>query len=108
MDEPLFHQRADEAINGLYRKLAEATDDFEFDVDLNAGALAIEFEEPREKYVVSPNAPVRQIWVSALTKSFKLEWNDARGAFVLPDTGQTLEEMMVWAMRTRLGAEFAL
>ena len=71
---PEFHRQADAAISDLYNKLAAATDDFEFDVDMNAGALAIEFEEPPGKFVVSPNTPVRQIWVSALTRSFKVDW----------------------------------
>jgi frataxin-like iron-binding protein CyaY len=35
--------------------------------------LQIVFEEPAPaKFVVSPNAPVRQIWVSALSRSYKL------------------------------------
>ena len=33
--------------------------------------------------MVSPNAPVRQIWVSAHSKSFKLDWDAAKEAFVL-------------------------
>ena len=108
MDDQEFARRADGAIGDLYRKLAAATDDFEFDVDMNAGALAIEFDEPHEKFVVSPNSPVHQIWVSALTKSFKLEWRPEGGAFVLPETGQTLEALMVSAMRQRLGPAFSL
>ena len=108
MEDQEFAQRADAAIAGLYQKLAAATDDFEFDVDMNAGALAVEFEEPHEKFVVSPNAPVRQIWVSALTRSFKLDWRPEASAFVLPETGQTLEALMVSAMQKRLGPAFAL
>ena len=51
-------------------------------VKLNAGALAIEFETPPAKFVVSPNSPVSQIWVSAQSKSFKLDWDAARGAYL--------------------------
>jgi iron donor protein CyaY len=108
MEDQEFQRKADEAITGLYDKLARATDNFEFDVDMNAGALAIEFEEPPEKYVVSPNAPVRQIWVSALTRSFKFDWKPDAAAFVLPETGETLEALVVLAMRKRLGPEFHL
>ena len=50
-------------------RLAAASDRFDFDSDINAGALTVEFEDPRERFVVSPNAPVRQIWVSANVKS---------------------------------------
>ena len=39
---------------------------------------------PRDaKFVVSPQAPVRQIWVSAMSRSFKLQWDADRSAFVL-------------------------
>jgi CyaY protein len=33
---------------------------------------------------------VRQIWISALSTSFKLDWNATAGAFVLPRTGEKL------------------
>jgi frataxin-like iron-binding protein CyaY len=58
--------------------------------------------------VVSPNAPVRQIWVSAHSKSFKLDWDDARQAFVLPSTKQTLAEMMAEAIGQQLGESVVL
>jgi iron donor protein CyaY len=94
MDEQEFKNRSEEALQGLYKKLAKASDDYDFEPDFNSGALSVEFEEPKAKFVVSPNAPVRQIWVSAHSKSFKLDWNAERKAFVLPDTGQNLQEMM--------------
>jgi CyaY protein len=53
--------------------------------------------------VVSPNAPVSQIWVSAHSKSFKLDWDPARGAFVLPVTGQSLAELIGSAIGQQLG-----
>src|SRR5271154_4077788 len=93
MDDQEFQTHAGEALHDLYKRLNAASDGGEFEADFNAGALAIEFEEPPAKFVVSPNAPVRQIWVSAHSKSFKLDWNAGRGAFVLPATKQTLVEM---------------
>jgi CyaY protein len=44
--------------------------------------------------VVSPNAPVRQIWISARVKSFKLDWDEAQSAFVLTADGRTLLRLM--------------
>ena len=42
------------------------------------------FEEPEPaKFVVSPNAPVQQIWLSARMRSYKLAWSDDAGTFVL-------------------------
>lgn len=78
----------------LFSALVTASDEHDFEVDENGGALTVEFEEPRAKFVVSPNAPVRQVWVSALTRSFKLDWDVARQEFVLPDSGQSLLELM--------------
>jgi CyaY protein len=107
LGEQEFQIKCDEAVSSLYSRLAEASDEFEFDVDMNNGALTVEFEEPRERFVVSPNSPVRQIWVSAHTTSFKLDWDAARAAFVLPSTGETLAEMMASAIRKRI-PEFSL
>ena len=108
MDEHEFRTRADHALNSLYKKLAAATDDYEFKADFNAGVLSIEFEEPKAKFVVSPNAPVRQIWVSAHSKSFKLDWDSVKNAFVLPATNQTLDELIRSAIERQIGEEMGL
>jgi iron donor protein CyaY len=108
IDEPEFRRRADASLEQLYRRLVEATGQHEFDVDMNAGALSVEFEDPPERFVVSPNAPVRQIWVSAHTKSFKLEWDPAKAEFVLPETRQSLMALMASAIATRLGEPVTL
>jgi len=108
MDDQLFRNRADEALGDLFRRLSAASDRFPFEADFNSGALAIEFEEPPAKFVVSPNSPVRQIWVSAHSKSFKLDWEDARGAFVLAPSKQTLVEMIGEAIGQQLGETVSL
>jgi iron donor protein CyaY len=103
MTDSEFSLRSDAALADLNKALLKAADEFEFDPDFQAGALTVEFEEPKEKYVVSPNAPVHQVWVSARVKSYKLDWEDARGAFVLPATGQTLKELMADLLEQRVG-----
>jgi len=108
MDDQEFQKRADQELNSLYRKLTQASDHSDFEADFNSGALAVEFEDPPAKFIVSPNSPVRQIWVSAHSKSFKLDWDGARGTFVLPDSGQTLAELMQSAISQQLGEEIAL
>lgn len=108
MDEQEFKTRADTALESLYKKLSAASDQYDFEPDFNAGALAIEFEQPKAKFVVSPNTPVRQIWVSAHSKSFKLDWVPARTAFVLPETGETLDELIGSAIGQQVGAEVRL
>ena len=108
MDEQEFRDRADEALGALYRRLSTAADEFDFEADFNSGALAIEFESPPGKFVVSPNAPVRQIWVSAHSKSFKLDWDTVQSAFVLTSSGQTLIELVSDAIGQQLGEEVTL
>src|SRR5262249_54424722 len=108
MEEQEFRARADQSLNDLYRRLAAAADRHDFEADFNAGALAIEFETPPGKFVVSPNTPVRQIWVSAHSKSFKLDWDNAQSAFVLSTSGQTLAELVAGAISQQLGEEVSL
>ena len=108
MDQQEFKKRADETLQKLYRRLAAACDEADFEVDFNAGALAIEFENPPAKFVISPNSPVSQVWVSAHSKSFKLDWDDVQDTFVLENTGQTLTELIQDAITKQLGEEVTL
>jgi CyaY protein len=108
MDEQDFKNRADEALSHLHRALIGAADDYGFDVDFNAGALSVEFEDPPAKFVVSPNAPVRQIWVSAHAKSYKLDWDIVENAFVHGESKDTLKELVEKAISKQLKEEVSL
>jgi CyaY protein len=103
MDELEFRDRSEEALTVLQRALEHASDRYDFEVDRSHGALAIEFEEPPAKFIVSPNAPVRQIWVSARVKSFKLDWNSAQSEFVLPADGRSLRQLIADVVSEQLG-----
>src|ERR1700747_1407620 len=105
MDDQEFKTRADEALTALHKRLLAASDDFDFEADFNSGALAIEFESPPGKFVISPNSPVRQIWVSAHSKSFKLDWDAVQNGFVLTSTGQTLVDLVADAISQQIGEE---
>jgi len=107
MDEQAFRIHSDAALDHLFRALT-ASNDFPFEADLNNGALTIEFDDSPAKFVVSPNSPVRQIWVSALTTSFKLDWDESRQAFVLPATGRTLRQLMGDVISQQLGETIEL
>ena len=108
MDEQDFKKRADEALSLLHRALLGAADDYGFDVDFNAGALAVEFEDPPAKFVISPNTPVRQIWVSARAKSYKLDWDIVENTFVHSESGETLKEVVENAISKQLKEEVSL
>jgi len=105
MDEKDFQKRCDVAFEGLRRRLQEVGDVHGFEVEGGSGKLEVLFEEPEEtKFVISPNTPVRQIWISALSTSFKLAWSDAAGAFVLEKTGETLMQLMGRLLTEQLGS----
>ena len=106
-DEQEFRARSEAALISLQRALERASDRHDFEVDSNAGALSIEFDDPPAKFVVSPNAPVRQIWVSARVQSFKLDWNDAASAFVWTD-GRTLQQLIADLVSAQMGEKVEL
>jgi CyaY protein len=92
MDELEFRRVAEAALDALLQHLIvlEAQPDANFEVEGQGGLLNVLFEEPAGKFVITPNAPVRQIWISALSTSFKLDWDQAASAFILPRTGEQL------------------
>lgn len=84
MTEQEFRLRADAALEELRQALLPLADEADIEVDLRNGVLQLVFEEPTPaKFVVSPNAPVQQIWLSALARSFKLGWSDDAATFEL-------------------------
>src|SRR5579871_2308387 len=102
MDDQEFRDRADETLQSLYRKLLAASEASDFEADFNGGALAVEFEDPPAKFVISPNSPVRQIWVSAHSKSYKLDWDNVEAAFVHSESGDTLKRLIEKAISKQL------
>ena len=93
LTEQEFRVKSDEALESARRALLPLADDEGFEIELQNGVLNLVFEEPSEmKFVVSPNAPVRQIWVSAMARSYKLSWSPDRSAFALD--GETLPQLL--------------
>jgi len=91
--EQEFRVKSDAALEDARRALLPLADAEAFEVELQNGVLNLVFEEPAEgKFVVSPNAPVRQIWVSAMARSYKLAWAPELGAFALD--GETLPKLL--------------
>jgi len=93
LTEQEFRVRSDEALEQARRALLPLADQAGFEVELQNGVLNLLFEEPGDaKFVVSPNAPVRQIWVSAMARSYKLAWAADQTAFALD--GETLTQLL--------------
>ena len=106
LDERDFQKKCDAALEELKRRLLEAGDAHGFDVEGESGKLEVIFEEPEPaKFVVSPNTPVREIWISALSTSFKLSWSDTENRFLLQKTGEDLTSVMSRVISQQLGEE---
>jgi iron donor protein CyaY len=102
LSEQEFRVKADEALESAQRALLPLADTEGFEVELQNGVLQILFEEPTEaKFVVSPNAPVRQVWVSAMARSFKLPWSSNTSTFALD--GEPLNTLLTRLVRQHLG-----
>ena len=105
MDDQLFRKRADEALGLLKKSLIAAEDSAEIEVEDQAGALHVSFEDPPAKFIISPNAAASQIWISALSTSFKLDWADEVEDFVLAKTGEKLKPLVARLINQQLGEE---
>jgi len=102
LSEQEFRVKSDAALEGARRALLPLADTEGFEVELQNGVLQVVFEEPTEsKFVVSPNAPVRQIWVSAMARSYKLSWSPELSSFALD--GEPLPTMLDRLAKTFLG-----
>jgi len=105
LSEHEFHARCDAALDSLRKRLLELSDEHGFEVEGQSDRLDLLFEDADEtRFVISPNAPVRQIWISALTTSFKLGWSEAAGTFLLEKTGETLPQVMSRILSQQLGS----
>jgi CyaY protein len=103
LTEQEFRVKSDEALEQARRALLPLADAEGFEVELQNGVLNLVFEEPTDtKFVVSPNAPVRQIWVSAMARSYKLAWSPEVNAFALD--GEPLPQLLDRLTRTFLQA----
>jgi CyaY protein len=94
LTEAEFRSHVDRELETLKKHLYEEETGGDFEVEEQGGVLNVIFEEPAAKFVVTPNTPVRQIWISALSTSFKLDWSVEEGAFMLGKTGELLLELV--------------
>jgi iron donor protein CyaY len=102
LTEAEFRTHCDAALNHINRSLDPVVDEHDIEVNLQNGVLTIEVAEPNPgKIVISPQAPTRQVWISAQSTSFKLDWSG--DAFTLPSTGETLDLLVGRLVGEQLG-----
>ncbi|HTR65719.1 MAG TPA: iron donor protein CyaY [Terriglobales bacterium] len=104
LDENEFRKQSEGALESLNKSLITAEESAEFEVEDQSGALHISFEDGT-RFVISPNAPVRQIWISALATSFKLDWSDSEQGFVLLKTAEPLKPLVARLINQQLGED---
>jgi CyaY protein len=104
LSESEFRSRCDDAFDRLNRALNDVAEEYDVEILFQNNVLSIEVEEPNPgKIVISPQAPTRQIWISAQAKSFKLDWSGS--AFVLSATGETLNQLAGRLIALQLGVD---
>ncbi len=89
-----FSRQSEQSLNSLRQALIKAEENANFEVEDAGGALHIAFDDPPAKFVISPNSAVNQIWISALSTSFKLDWSAENKDFVLSKTGESLKSLV--------------
>src|SRR5215813_3749351 len=104
LTESEFRSRCDQAFDRLNRALGVVAEQYDAEVLFQNNVLSIEIEDPNPgKIVISPQAPTRQVWISAQSTSFKLDWTGS--AFVLQSTGETLNQLVGRLVGEQLGTE---
>ena len=96
MDELEFRRTAESALEALKRHLIQREEEADagFEVEEQNGVLNVLFDDPPGKFVITPNTPVRQIWISALSTSFKLDWDAKASTFVLQRTREQMTPLV--------------
>src|ERR1700675_3673769 len=108
LDETTFRRHCDAAIEALKKSLIAQEEEGGFEAEEQNGVLKILFEEPPGKFVITPNTPARQIWISALSTSFKLDWSESYTDFVLGQSGETLLPLVARLLTQQTGNAVAL
>lgn len=98
-----FRHHSEKSLQSLKQALIRAEEEADFEVEDSAGALHISFDDPPAKFVISPNSAVNQIWISALSTSFKLDWSEEKQDFVLARTGEALKPLVARLVNEQAG-----
>lgn len=88
MEEKRYRQLVDEAFARIDAAFEEADPDLA-ESSLSQGTLTITFKN-RHRFIVSPQTPVRQIWVAYLDRAWHLDYQPQSGSW-LDDRGQGID-----------------
>ena len=97
-----FSQQYDTTIRDLESKLSDLIDSgAEFDLDRRGDVLNIEFEDG-EKIVITPQAPLEQLWVSANYAGHRFNWSEAVAHWVSEKGGESIQSFLAQALAAKL------
>lgn len=98
-----FTQHYDASITDLETRLSNAIDEgTEFDFEKNGDVLTIEFEDG-ERFIISPNSPVNQLWVSANYSGSRFNWSDEENDWIHEKQGDPLFLFLDKELSKKLG-----
>jgi iron-sulfur cluster assembly protein CyaY len=109
IDESVFQDRAAETIRDLEDRVLPFSEIHEFEMESGGGMLTLTFEDPSPaKFIISPNGPARQIWVSALSTSYKFDLDQQADDFLLDKTRESFVKVMGRLISQQLGTDVQL
>jgi iron donor protein CyaY len=103
-----FTQRYDATISDLETKLGNVIDEgTDFDFEKNGDVLTIEFESG-ERFIISPNSPVEQLWVSANYMGLRFNWSDEANDWIHEKDGEPVTLFLSKAISEKVGKSVSL
>src|SRR3954468_14460519 len=100
-----FSKQSEQSLHALRSALIKAEESADFEGEDAGGSIHISFDDPPAKFVISPNSAINQIWISALSTSFKLDWSPEKNDFVLVKTGESLKPLVARLINEQLQGE---
>src|SRR5438067_541160 len=101
-----FSQNYDETIRALEASLGNLIDNGAgFDLERNGDVLNIEFEDG-EKIVITPQSPLKQVWVSANFAGHR--FNRKNDQWLNEKSGEELNAFLSAAISTKVGSAIQL
>jgi CyaY protein len=93
------------ALDDRLSALIDSGSDLEF--EKSGDVVTIIFPD-KSKFIVSPNSPVNQLWVSANYEGHRFNFDGARLAWIDEKTGQEFHEYMSRLLSDKLSAEVSV
>ncbi|MDD5541931.1 MAG: iron donor protein CyaY [Acidobacteriia bacterium] len=104
MTDQEFSDLADRTLTDLEDRLNEASADLDMEVEAEGGTIKLLFDDPHPgTFVLSANPPAKQIWLSALSTSFKFNWSEEKDTFVHEKSGESISSLIARLISEQIG-----